>query len=124
MAFLLDTHALIWWLEDAPDLSAPARRILEDAAAPVSMSAASVYEIGWKIKIGKLSPRPSTRAACAAQGIAELSITPAHAERAAALDPVHRDPWDRLIVAQALAEDLTVISRDEAIAALGARVVW
>lgn len=124
MAVLLDTHALIWWLEDAPELSAPARRLLEDPAVPVWFSPASIYEIGWKIRIGKLSERPSTRTACAAQGIHELAITAAHAERAAALAPAHRDPWDRLIAAQALEENLTVMTRDPAITALGALVIW
>lgn len=124
MAFLLDTHALIWWLEDAPTLSAPARAALQDPSANVYFSAASSYEIGWKIAIGKLAERPSIGAACAMQGITEAAITAAHAERAASLDPTHRDPWDRLIVAQALENQLTVITRDEAIARLGAPVVW
>jgi PIN domain nuclease of toxin-antitoxin system len=124
MAFLLDTHALIWWLEDAGDLSEPSRRLLEDPNAEIYCSAASCYEIGWKVAIGRLSPRPSVRAACAMQGIVELAITAAHAERAASLAPIHRDPWDRLLVAQALENSLVVITRDDAIAALGATVIW
>lgn len=123
-AYLLDTHTLIWWFEDAPMLSAAARDILQDPATTCRYSAASVYEADFKTALGKLSARIGLRTLCATQGFQELSITCAHAEDAARLALVHRDPWDRLIAAQAMRDDLTVITRDPAIAALGAKVLW
>jgi PIN domain nuclease of toxin-antitoxin system len=122
--FLLDTHALIWWNESAPELSAAAREAIA-GEAEIYVSAASIYEIDLKIARGTLAAWSApTVELVQSELFLELPLTLAHAARAAALPLIHRDPWDRIIAAQAIAEGLTVISRDPAIASLGARLMW
>lgn len=128
MALLLDTHAAIWWWLDAPQLSAPVRAALLAATQPVLVSAVSTIEIAIKFRIGKLSEfsDPMTRfpALMAANGFEGLAITQSHALRAGLLPGDHRDPFDRLIAAQALAENLTVVTRDPAFASFGCKTLW
>lgn len=122
--YLLDTHALIWWNEAAPELSSAAQSVVVNGAQ-IHVSSASIYEVEFKIARGRLAPwSASTIALAETEGFLELQISAAHAERAARLPLVHRDPWDRIIAAQSIIEDLTVVTRDPAIAALGARTLW
>lgn len=122
--FLLDTHALIWWNQTSEDLSAVARDVIE-SAVEIHVSPASIHEIDLKIARGRLDAWAApTIELVRAERFIELPITMAHAELAAALPLIHRDPWDRIIAAQAITEGLFVITRDPAIAALGARVIW
>ena len=114
MRLLLDTHVLIWW-DAGRRLSAAARTAIRDADA-VYVSAASAWEIAIKASLGKVVSSRSVAQATAECGFVELPVTFAHAEQLAALPALHRDPFDRLLVAQALAEDLTVVTRDPAIA--------
>jgi PIN domain nuclease of toxin-antitoxin system len=124
-AFLLDTHALIWTFEPSPALSQGAAATILNPNNTIWVSAASIYEIGLKVTRGALPGLPmSPRASSLTLGFSLLDINAEHAERAAALPLIHRDPWDRIIAAQALVEGLIVITRDPAIAALGARVMW
>jgi PIN domain nuclease of toxin-antitoxin system len=106
----LDTHVLIWWDEGRP-LAVEARRAIGDADV-VFVSAATAWEIAIKIGLGRLRPRRTVEQAAADSGFQELPVTFRHAELVATLPAHHRDPFDRLLVAQAQAEKLTLVSRD------------
>lgn len=112
MRLLLDTHVALWWLNDPDRLEEPARNAIADGYNSVFVSAASVWEVTIKLNQGKLSlPEPFWEAADAA-GAAELPIRARHAERAGTLPPLHRDPFDRMLIAQAIEEGLTIVTRD------------
>jgi PIN domain nuclease of toxin-antitoxin system len=126
MRLLLDTHALIWWLTDNPRLSAPARAAIADPDNAVFASAVSGYEIANKQRLGKLPgklaeilPKALRRARLAAQG-----LTLDHMIAAGSLPGPHRDPWDRLLIAQAMADGFTVVSLDPVFADYGVPVCW
>jgi PIN domain nuclease of toxin-antitoxin system len=109
---LLDTHAAVWWLEDRARLTDAARNAIEDADNEVFVSAASVWEFEMKRAAGRIqTPGPLAEAA-AATGLIELPVTWRHAQRAALLPPIHADPFDRMLVAQALEEGLVLVTRD------------
>lgn len=116
MRLLLDTHAFLWWLDGNRRLSDPARRAIEDAANDIVVSAVSAWEITTKHRIGKL-PR-------AGQGFEELAITVDDAERAGRLPGPHRDPFDRILIAQALVHDVAVVSLDWAFDRYGVNRIW
>lgn len=125
MRLLLDTHSLIWALQGSTQLSADARRQILDPANEIWMSAVSVYEYGLQVTLGRITPFPLPIAIeCLDLGCQLMDITTAHAERAAQFPLTHRDPWDRILAAQAMIEDMVVVTRDAEIAALGARTVW
>ena len=116
MRVLLDTHVLVWWLTDAPDLPARMRPLIKDRENDVFVSAASCWEIAIKVRSGKW-----TEASGLVPGIAgvlnrarllPLAVTVQHAERAGLLDLAHTDPFDRLLAAQALEEGLVMASVD------------
>jgi PIN domain nuclease of toxin-antitoxin system len=121
---LLDTHALLWWLEGTNLPDDVADRI-SDPGQLVVVSAASIWEATVKEALGKLrTPEPLITVA-ADEGFEPLPITFEHAQRAGELPPHHRDPFDRMLVAQAQIEGLTIVSRDDAfrlydVAVLGA----
>jgi PIN domain nuclease of toxin-antitoxin system len=122
---LLDTHALIWWSLDSPRLSAAARAAIIANAGAVFVSAASAYEADYKTRTARLPPVVGPLGnIILAEGFAPLPISLDHAARAASFGHPHRDPWDRVIAAQAIAEGLSVVTKDAEIGALGARVVW
>ncbi len=121
---LLDTHALLWWLADDASLSAAAR---EAIAAPVNealVSAASAWEIAIKRARGKLRVPATLLETVSAEGFNWLAIEPQHAWAAGELPDHHRDPFDRLLVAQALAEEAVLISNDPQLAAYGVEICW
>ena len=125
---LLDTHAFLWWLADSGRLSSPARDTIADEANDIFVSAASAWEIATKFRLGKL-PGAETVAADVAgsvadQGFEALAIDIADAERAGRLPGPHRDPFDRLLIAQALARDLTILSTDAAFDPYGVERQW
>ena len=128
MALLLDTHALLFWFAGGTKLSEKARLAIKDQAGPVFVSAASGWEIATKFRIGKLSfagdPQIHVPRLMARNGFRFAPVTGEHGVRAGALEGAHRDPFDRLIAAQALIDDLTVITRDREIAAFGCKVLW
>ena len=128
MRLLLDTHTLLWWLDGDPSLSPAAQEAITDEASEIFVSAASSWEIATKYRLGKLPGAATVAtgvAAClAAQGFTELPITVAEGQKAGSLPGTHRDPFDRMLVAQALAEDYTLVSRDGVLARYGAPVVW
>lgn len=122
---LLDTHALIWWFEDAPALSAMARNAIRAGASGVHFSPVSIYETEYKIASGKMNPLHASFLELARnQGFVELPISARHADLAARLPSPHKDPWDRVLAAQAISESMAVVTRDPRIAALGATVLW
>lgn len=116
MNLLLDTHALLWWLADDPQLSAEARAAVGDAQNVVCVSAATAWEIAIKKAAGKLEAPKDLMAAISASGFQHLPITIAHALAAGQLPNHHSDPFDRMLVAQARLENLTLVTRDERIA--------
>ncbi|HET6567956.1 MAG TPA: type II toxin-antitoxin system VapC family toxin [Rhodothermales bacterium] len=110
---LLDTHALIWALAEPDELAAPARRALEIPANTVLVSPASLYEISLKVALGKLArPAADLPGSIEAVGFVELPVRMAHALLAGHLPFHHRDPFDRLLIAQAVLEGLTIVTRD------------
>ncbi len=127
MRLLLDTHALLWWLLDDPALPAAPRRAIERAEA-VFVSAASVWEIAIKQRLGKL-PELTIGAAELPALIRDsrflpLAVDDRHAAAVAALPQHHRDPFDHLLIAQALAERLSLVTRDRQFAAYGVMLRW
>lgn len=128
MRYLLDTHTLIWWLLDLSQLKTTGRTILSSQDSDVFVSAGSVWEIATKWRIGKLreivDPQVQIPDLMRRNGFHSLPVTDAHAMRAGLLEGEHRDPFDRIIAAQALCEEMIVISRDPKIAAFGCAVMW
>ena len=128
MRALLDTHALLWWFSDDPALTRPARKIIGDTKNTVVVSAASAWEIATKVRLGKLP----TGAGLAADftGYIErenfqlLPISVEHALRAGLLPGSHRDPFDRMLIAQAQAENLPILSKEVIFDAFGLRRIW
>lgn len=111
MRVLLDTHVVLWWLADDPTLSDEIKHLL-DAEPEAYVSAATLWEVALKQALGKLAPADLPERVRDA-GFRPLGITPAHAIAAGRLPEIHRDPFDRMLVAQAQCEDLTLVTRDE-----------
>jgi PIN domain nuclease of toxin-antitoxin system len=125
---LLDTHALLWWLDGDRRLSQRARRLIDSDQTAVLVSAASAWEIRTKFRLGKL---PGAAAVAVdlmgcldSQGFAPLSITVDHAQRAGSLPGPHRDPFDRVLIAQSQAEDLPLVTVDPVFGLYGVKVIW
>ena len=115
MNILLDTHVLIWALENNPTLSAAAKNAIICGDNLVFVSSASIWEIGIKVKAGKLKVPNNLQEELKNHRFTPLSITHSHAENAAQLPPIHKDPFDRILIAQANIENLTLVTRDEQI---------
>lgn len=129
MRLLLDTHAFLWWVFADPKLSRAARTaISDDAQNSVFVSAASAWEIATKYRIGKLADArvvaEDVSGAIAAEGFSPLAVTVLHAERAGGLVGHHRDPFDRMLIAQALSEDLVLLSNEKAFETYGVKRLW
>ena len=120
---LLGTHTLMWWLADDPRLGLRARELIGDERNEAYVSAASAWEISIKKALGKLEAPEDLDAIVEEEGSARLPITFFHGERAASLPPVHRDPFDRKLIAQAQAEGLDIVTADERIAGYAVRTV-
>ena len=112
MKLLLDTHVALWWHADDRRLRAPGRRAIADAAE-VWVSAASAWEIAIKTALGKVRPPGPFAEAVETSGFRPLPITFRHAAEAGTLPVHHRDPFDRMLVAQARLEGLTLVTHDE-----------
>jgi len=125
---LLDTHAFLWAVTGDQRLSSPARALIEDGENQVFLSAVSMWEIVLKAKAGKLHVEGSVAKVLEEQmrqaRIAPLPIYPAHVLRVAALPPIHKDPFDRLLIAQAQAENLALVTRDPEIRRYTVQVIW
>lgn len=114
--FLLDTHVLLWWFDDASALGPRCRDILSDSRNDVYVSAASTWEISIKTARGKIRAPDDLDAAVEDEGFSKLPISLFHGQAAGKLPDIHRDPFDRMLIAQAQAEGLILITVDEDIA--------
>jgi PIN domain nuclease of toxin-antitoxin system len=129
MRLLIDAHALLWWLGEDDGLSERARKLIEDAESPL-VGAGTLMEIALKQSVGKLPIDDDWPERVQADGIGLLGIAWSHVAHLRDLPFVkvagrlHRDPFDRLLVAQALSERIPVITRDPALAAYGIGVLW
>jgi PIN domain nuclease of toxin-antitoxin system len=125
---LLDTHALLWFLEGSDKLRRAARQVIEDEANTVFVSAVSAMEVTTKVRLGKLASAEALalnfEVEILVRGFLPLPITLAHAERAGGMPGEHRDPFDRLLIAQALVEDLTLVSNEAIFDGFGVKRLW
>ena len=125
---LLDTHAFLWWLTDSKRLSEAAKRVIADETNDISVSAVSAWEIATKHRLGRLPEGEAVIddivGSIAGQGFKELTIDVADAQRAGQLSGPHRDPFDRMLIAQALARDLVVVSIDAVFDRYGVKRHW
>lgn len=112
MNLLLDTHVLLWWLDDHPTLSEKAKTAIADGRNLVLVSAVVVWEIRIKQALGKLKVPRNFRNALHDQPFEMLDITVEHTHTVGDLPPHHRDPFDRMLLAQATVEGLTIVTRD------------
>lgn len=128
MRLLLDTHALIWWLTDNSRLTAKARRAIIDPDGNVFVSPISAYEIAQKVRLGRLPQFDSLAAdlqtVVATQGFTPLELTLEQAQWAGLYAHAHRDPFDRFLIAQAVLEELTLVSNEELFDAFGVSRLW
>ena len=128
MKVLLDTHAFIWWTVDPVRLGLQANRLCFDPANQMVLSVASVWEMQIKVMLGKLTVHRPLKQIIADQiqqnGLEVLPVDLEHVLRLDALPPLHKDPFDRLLVAQALAEGWDLISHDPAIMQYSVKVIW
>ena len=128
MHVLLDTHALLWWLSDDPALAKSARNAIAATKNAVYVSAASAWEIATKVRLGKL-PAAADLASDFA-GLLErelfqtLPISAEHAIRAGLLPGPHKDPFDRMLIAQAQAENMPILSNETVFDGYGVRRIW
>ena len=123
MNLLLDTHTVLWWLSDDPALSEPARAAIADPENTVFLSAVVVWEIRIKQSIGKLDLPDDFGEVLDEQRFAELAVTVDHAHTIAELPAAHRDPFDRMLVAQAMVEHMAIVTRDRSIADYDVEVI-
>ncbi len=123
---LLDSHALFWWLTDHPRLSSPARQTIGDPANDIFASVVTGYEIGLKQAKNRLSPQITDELELMIRraGLPVLDISLCHAIEAARLPGPHRDPFDRILMAQARVEELTVVTCDPVFEDYGVPSLW
>lgn len=125
MRLLLDTHAVLWWLMDDPHLSPGARTAIADPANQLLVSAAIGYELAYKQRLGRLPAAPENLSRrLLKERIEVLPISLDHALGAAALPGPHRDPWDRIMMAQAVAERCQVVTIDKVFSDYQIPVLW
>jgi PIN domain nuclease of toxin-antitoxin system len=120
---LLDTHVFLWWRANDRRLAAAVRAAVAEADL-VFVSAATAWEAAIKASLGRLRYPDTIEAGVEASGFDKLPISLAHAERAARLPPHHADPFDRMLIAQAQSEDLTLVTRDRSLAAYEVKLLW
>ena len=123
MTILLDTHVVLWWLDDPALLSPAAQAAINDPANTIFISAAVAWEIGIKQALGKLSAPGDFETAIQVSGFQSLPITIAHALAAGRLPVHHRDPFDRMLVAQTQQEGGTLVTRDPHLSAYGIPII-
>lgn len=112
MEILLDTHMILWWLADDPRLSSKARQLIADGSNTVIVSAATAWEIAIMQALGRLKTDGPFEPEVREQGFRLLPITFTHAAQVLMLPPIHRDPFDRMLVAQARVENLKLLTAD------------
>ena len=123
MRILLDTHLLLWWMEDDPRLSRSARRLVSEPENTVFVSAVSMWEIWLKQSLGKLELPLNFEDAISGGQFENLPLSAAHTREVANLPWIHRDPFDRMLVAQARVSRLRLLTADETVASYGDAVI-
>jgi PIN domain nuclease of toxin-antitoxin system len=125
---LLDTHTFLWWVDDDSELTAAARRAIADVNNECYLSMASCWEMAIKSSLGKLRLARHVERFVSEQltanGFTLLNIELRHAAKVEKLPFHHRDPFDRLLIAQAMTEKLTIVTADRVFAAYGVKVLW
>jgi PIN domain nuclease of toxin-antitoxin system len=128
MRFLLDTHTLLWAFTASSSLSTRARRLLEDGSNEILVSAVSAWEIATKVRLGKLPTGEELISEFSFYlkqlGVEALPISMAHALRAGRLPGEHRDPFDRMLIAQSQAEDIPILSNDRIFDEYHVQRIW
>lgn len=127
MSFLLDTHAFLWWTTDADQLPERARQLIEDRSEPVYLSLVCVWEIQIKSQLGRLALEKSLRDLVEVElekNLLLLPIAMEHILKLEALPFYHRDPFDRLLVAQAACEGFQIITKDPEFSQYGVQLIW
>ena len=124
MKLILDTHAALWWLSDDERFGPDAARQLTDDTNQVLLSAAVIWEVAVKRSLGKLDAPPDLAPTLISAGAQPLPVTLEHASAIETLPWHHRDPFDRMLIAQALAEGATIVSRDEPLRRYGVSLLW
>lgn len=125
--YLLDTNALLFFLYDSEKLSKKASEVIYSSDEKISVSIASLWEIAIKSSIGKLeikSPISKIADTCEKEQLDILSIKPFHLDEISHLPPIHGDPFDRLIISQAITENLVIITKDDKIPQYNVKVLW
>lgn len=128
MRLLLDTHTLLWSFNSDPSLSSEARRVIEDGSNEIFVSAASAWEIATKVRLGKLPTGYELildlKTYLEQLGFETLSVSVNHAVRAGMLPGDHRDPFDRMLIAQSQTENLPIVSNDRVFDEYHVRRIW
>lgn len=128
MRVLLDTHALLWWLSDDTALTRSARKIIAETRNTPIVSAASAWEIAAKVRLGKLPTAVDLAADFSGHlerdGFQVLAISADHGIRAGLLPGPHKDPFDRMLIAQAQAENMPIVSNEILFESYGIRRIW
>ena len=128
MKLLLDTHVFLWWVLDAPELSDAAKRLMINGENNLYWSAASSWEVAIKYQLGKLplphDPGHYIPKLLATNAIESIPITDEHSFTTGRLPFYHRDPFDRILVAQAMVEGLAILSKDAAFSHYAVKVIW
>lgn len=128
MRYLLDTHAFLWFISDDRRLSKNASAVMSDRSNELYFSSASAWEISIKTGLGRLSIQDEMKSFLLAQlsenGIFPLSITIPHAAHISKLPGIHKDPFDRILIAQSVIEDMPLLSRDRTMRKYDVNVVW
>ena len=128
MRLLLDTHALLWWLTDDLSLPATARKLIARGSNTVMVSAAAAWDIATKARLGKVPMAvdwlEDFEGVLVREGFEVLAISVGHAVRAGLLPGPHRNPFDRMLIAQSQAEGVPILSNDEVFDGYGVRRLW
>lgn len=128
MRVLLDTHALLWWLSDDPALTRKTRAVISETGNTLIVSAASAWEIATKVRLGKLPTAADLAADFSGyierEGFSLLAVSGEHGIRAGLLPGPHKDPFDRMLIAQAQEENIPIISNEVSFEAYGVRRIW
>ena len=128
MKVLLDTHIFLWWITDDSRISQRVSAIMADGNNELYLSAASIWEIVIKSRLGRLqlpeNPDIHLTEQMALNAVQSLSITMQHALRVYNLPDIHKDPFDRIMIAQALSEDMPIATRDDDIPKYGVQTIW
>jgi len=128
MRLLIDTRALLWWLSDDPSLSPAARKAMAETSNVLLVSAASAWEIATKVRLGRLPGAEGLAADFQGfmlqEGFTSLDITADHAIRAGLLPGPHKDPFDRMLISQAQAENVPIVTNERVFDGYGVRRLW